>query len=149
MAQSIFATLGKSRENPFDTAAHLAHRNAQVCQGQRMEFGVSSETVETALVVTVRGDIDLATAPLLWEHIATHWLDSQALILDVANVPFMDSTGLGVLVQAAEQAWPHGAKVAVVGAMSRVRKVIEIAGLDTFIYIGESLADGLRATEIR
>lgn len=114
-----------------------------------MEFGVSSETVETALVVTARGDIDLATAPMLWEHIATHWLDSQPLILEVANVPFMDSTGLGVLVRAAEQAKPLGATVAVVGATSRVRKVIEITGLDTFIYIGESLTDGLRATETR
>ncbi|MSY38609.1 MAG: anti-sigma factor antagonist [Actinobacteria bacterium] len=113
-----------------------------------MEFGVSCETVQSALVVTVRGDIDMATAPLLWESINQHWVSEDSLVLDVSNVPFMDSTGLGVLIRAAERAKPHGVVVAVVGAVSRVRKVIEITGIDTFIFMGESVADGLRATEI-
>ena len=146
MAQSILATLGKARENAFDTAAHFTHRNAQVCHGQRMEFGVSSETVESALVLTVRGDIDLATAPVLWERIEAEWQSGQQLILDTVQVPFMDSTGLSVLVRAAELAKPQGLLVAVVGATNRVRKVITITGLDTFIYIGESIEDALRAT---
>lgn len=111
-----------------------------------MEFGVSSETVESALVLTVRGDIDLATAPVLWERIEAEWQSGQQLILDTVQVPFMDSTGLSVLVRAAELAKPQGLLVAVVGATNRVRKVITITGLDTFIYIGESIEDALRAT---
>lgn len=114
-----------------------------------MEFGVSSETVESALVVTVRGDIDLATASQLWESIEAQWHLDQALILDLAQVPFMDSTGLSVLVRAAELARPQGSLVAVVATTNRVRKVITITGLDTFIYMGESVAEALRATKIR
>ena len=146
MAQSILATLGKARENAFDTAAHFTHRNAQVCHGQRMEFGVSSETVETALLLTVRGDIDLATAPVLWESIEAEWHPGQILVLDLAQVPFMDSTGLSVLVRAAEWAKPQGSRVAVVAATNRVQKVMAITGLDTFIYMGSSVEEALRAT---
>jgi translation initiation factor 1 (eIF-1/SUI1) len=44
---------------------------------------------------------------------------------------------------------PQGSLVAVVATTNRVRKVITITGLDTFIYMGESVAEALRATKIR
>ncbi len=114
-----------------------------------MEFGVSSETVETALVINVHGDVDLATAPILWEYLTAQWSGTTPLIANLAQVPFMDSTGLSVLVRAVEQANLDGGSVAVANASARVLKVMTITGLDTFIYIGESIAECVRATESR
>jgi len=118
-----------------------------MCDGLHMEFGVSSEIVSGALVVSVRGDVDLATASHLDSEILTSWQPPQALIVDASAVPFMDSTGLGVLIKAAERAGELGGTVAIVTTTDRVRKVITITGLDSFIYVARSLPEALRATK--
>lgn len=114
-----------------------------------MEFGVSSEIVSGALVVSVRGDVDLATAAHLDSEILRAWQPPQLLVVDASEVPFMDSTGLGVLIKAAERANDLGGAVAIVTNADRVRKVLTITGLDSFIYVAQSLSEALRATESR
>jgi anti-sigma B factor antagonist len=119
-----------------------------MCEGRHMEFGVSSEIVSGALVVSVRGDVDLATAGRMDSEILMAWQPPQPLVVDASAVPFMDSTGLGVLIKAAERASNLGGSVAIVTSADRVRKVFSITGLDSFIFVAESLDEALRATKL-
>ena len=49
-------------------------------------------------VVSVVGEIDLATAPQLRDRLAELPRDSGTVIVDLSEVTFLDSTGLSVLV---------------------------------------------------
>ena len=50
-------------------------------------------------VVTVTGDFDMAIAGLVRQRLGAH-LEADEVILDLSQVTFVDSTGLGVIAQA-------------------------------------------------
>jgi anti-sigma B factor antagonist len=92
-------------------------------------------------IVTVSGEVDMATAPdmtaafndVLDGHEVRH------LIVDLLDVPFLDSSGLGALV-AVRQSHPD-LEVSLVVASGIVRRAIETTGLEAMFRIGETVAD--------
>ncbi len=88
-------------------------------------------------VVTVRGEIDVATSPRLRTELsALIGRGATAITLDFAGVSFVDSSGLGVLVGAlkrlrgGDEGDGSGA-LRIVGVQDAVRRVFEITGLQT------------------
>lgn len=81
-------------------------------------------------VLTVAGEIDLSTAPRLREALLEIFSTGGArhLVVDLADVTFMDSTGLGVLVGAHRRIAAADAKMTVV-AQNHVRRIMEVTGL--------------------
>jgi len=112
-----------------------------------MEFEVSSEVRDAVVIVRARGEVDLATAHLLDEGIAEAWTPPVPLIIDALEVGFMDSTGLGVLVKAVQRTRIEGGTVAIAVSADRVRKVLAITGLDTFVSVHGSVDEAVRATK--
>jgi anti-anti-sigma factor len=45
------------------------------------------------VVVAVRGEIDLVTAPVLWESLVDGIPDTKRLVVDLSETEFIDSTG--------------------------------------------------------
>jgi anti-sigma B factor antagonist len=81
--------------------------------------------------VRVCGELDLASAPMLRDELQRLIdLDAQDIILDLRDVAFVDSSGLGVLVGVYNRLRDSsGGQVTIEGAQDRVRKVFEITGL--------------------
>ena len=89
------------------------------------------DVVSTApLVVTVSGEIDIATGPRLREGllgaIGRH---GARLALDLSCVTFMDCAGLSVLLAAHRHARLEGGWVRVLRASRRARKILMLTGL--------------------
>ncbi len=81
-------------------------------------------------VVTVSGEIDVATAPALRDRLQSCLEEGRCnLVVDLLGVPFLDSTALGVLVGAAKRAREQGGSLRIVLTEPRVAKVFEITGL--------------------
>jgi anti-anti-sigma factor len=82
-------------------------------------------------VFAVRGYIDLATAPALFDvllPVLEH--DSGPVVIDLSEVPFMDSTGVRVLVDALRQLRPQNRRLAIVCREgSQVHRVLALLGL--------------------
>jgi anti-sigma B factor antagonist len=81
----------------------------------------------------VHGEIDLASAPVLREELQ-HVIDAGALdvVLDLQDVSFVDSSGLGVLVGAHKRLREANyGSITIERAQDSVRKVFEITGLGT------------------
>jgi len=93
-------------------------------------------------VAKVSGELDVATAPKLRERL-TEAIDagSTRLVVDLADVDFVDSTGLGVLVGALRRAREGGGEVRLVCTNHRILKVFQATGLHEVFRIGATVDD--------
>jgi anti-sigma B factor antagonist len=82
---------------------------------------------EARVVVEVAGEVDMATAPQLGEVLgAQRGVD---LVVDLSGVPFLDSSGLSVLVRTRADLSGTGRTLRVTGEQDNVRKILEVTGL--------------------
>src|ERR687892_23485 len=94
------------------------------------EFGVDVAASGDATVVSIRGEVDLYTAPKLREQLDEAVTgDAPKVVVDLGQLDFIDSTGLGVLVGAQKQARAAGGDVTLRNPNRSTQKILEIAGL--------------------
>ena len=93
-------------------------------------------------VLTVSGEVDLATAPRLREQLVRLISDvkGQAAIVDLGGVTFCDSLGLGVLVGAQRRARALGGRVLLVLPAGPLAEAMSLAGLDQALPRHDTLA---------
>ena len=105
-----------------------------------MEVTVTSRTSGARTVVQVTGEIDVYTAPLLREELAS-LIDAEHrdVVVDLTGVGFMDSTGLGVLVGALKKVRTLGGDLQLVISSEKVLKVFRITALTQVFTIHETL----------
>jgi len=84
----------------------------------------------------VAGEIDLATAPELVEQATALVADGPArLLLDFAEVSFLDSSGVAALVSIQQRAATHGTGLAVRGVAGQIRSVLEMTRMGEIMTI--------------
>ena len=88
-------------------------------------------------VVVVHGEIDVATSPMLRSELASVLATQPAdVTLDLHDVSFVDSSGLGVMVGALKRLREGGGeRFAIVDPQDSVRKVFDITGLSSLFQI--------------
>jgi anti-sigma B factor antagonist len=98
-----------------------------------------------AVVVRLAGELDLHNAELVRAAL----LDSAAeaperLVVDLAEVEFLDSTALGVLIEA-QRKLEDGRVFLLAAPGLEARRALEVTGLDRHFSLHDSVADALRA----
>ncbi len=97
-------------------------------------------------VIDVQGEIDMYTAPRLRELlIDLVSKGSYQLVVNLDNVGFLDSTGLGVLVGALRPVRAHGGSLDLVCTQPRIRKILKITGLTEVFGIYETVDQAIAA----
>jgi anti-sigma B factor antagonist len=94
-------------------------------------------------VVSAGGEVDVSTAPRLREQLAAVPVDASRVIVDLSDVTFLDSTGLGVLVAAWKKCREAGADLDLVVTRPQVAKVLEITRLDDMFNVFSSLEEAV------
>ncbi|GAB47429.1 STAS domain-containing protein [Mobilicoccus pelagius] len=106
------------------------------------DLSVTSEDLGPFTVVQATGDIDLVSAPVLRNSLESLFRQGRIrLVLDLRGVPFVDSTGLGILVGAQRAVAPHGGEVRLVCTAERVLRVFSITGLDQVFSVHTTPAE--------
>ena len=101
------------------------------------------ELADDTSLLSVEGDLDLASAPSLkWALADLQTAGSRHVVVDLARVSFIDSTALGVLV-GAQRSLDPGVKLAIACAEENVLRIFELTGLDGMFEIVPSLQDAL------
>lgn len=90
---------------------------------------------EGEVVVLVRGEIDVASAPWLWERLVEAIPDTKRLVLDLRETEFIDSTGLSVFVRALRRLRGDGGELILRSPRPGIRKILDITGLDQVFTI--------------
>ena len=81
-------------------------------------------------VVTVAGEIDIATAAWLRERLSGLAAGGRPLVAGLDQVRFIDSAGLAAPASAANRAAAHGGSLHVVCARPRIRQLFRLTGPD-------------------
>ena len=80
---------------------------------------------------TVNGEVDVYSAPELKDKVSELIESGQTtLIVDLSGVAFLDSTGLGALVEARSATTEAGGALPIVCTQDRILKLFTITGLD-------------------
>jgi anti-sigma B factor antagonist len=98
-------------------------------------------------VLPLEGEIDLHVSP----NIAASLImmiekKPRRLIVDLARVSYIDSSGLAVLIEGMQKVQQYGGKFALAGLQEHVRTVFEIARLDQVFKIFPDVNTALAAS---
>jgi anti-sigma B factor antagonist len=110
-----------------------------------LEFSVNTAALGgDAFVVTLTGEIDLYTAPTLEQSLeGVVALGGTSVAVDLAEVTFIDSTTLEVLLRYHERFRGLGGVLVIVTDDRRVLRTFQITGLDSVFTIEHRLADAV------
>ena len=90
-------------------------------------------------VLSVGGDLDVVGAPDMRQAVVTAVAEgSRLLALDLSELDFVDSFGLGAVVGALKRVRQRGGELALVCPSSRIRRVFEICDLDRILALHDS-----------
>ena len=105
-----------------------------------MSLVINVATDEQGVVVSVEGEVDVSNAPELRaaleqavEQAAS--LPQPQVRIDLSQVSYIDSTGIGVLVGAAHRSGELGVTVSLERLQRNVIRVLTMLGLDTLLNI--------------
>ena len=112
-------------------------------------FGLTSAYLGgDAHVVTVGGDLDVATVPGLRDELGRIADEgAQEVIVDLLAVAFVDSVALGLLVETSKRMKARGGRFRIVCEDRRIARIIEITGLDGVLRRHSTLRDALESIE--
>ncbi len=111
-----------------------------------MSFSVVTREADGYPVVAVSGEVDVSSSPQLQRELSAAFDGGAAsVVVDLSEVDFLDSTGLGALVSARASAAGAGGTVAVVCTQGRLLKLFTITGLDTTFVIHPTVAQAAAA----
>ena len=100
-------------------------------QVTRVELSVSRSADGDIPVVAVSGEVDVYSAPALKEGLAELMqTGASSVVVDLSDVGFLDSTGLGALVEARAATTEAGGSLPLVCSHERILKLFTITGLD-------------------
>ncbi|ADG82507.1 anti-sigma-factor antagonist [Thermincola ferriacetica] len=108
---------------------------------------ISSEYKESVLLVKLTGDFDMAVADNIRCHIDKQ-LDEglvKNVVLDLSDVGFIDSSGLGVILGRYKRISQLGGKMAIIGAQPQVNRILELSGIQKIIDCYSAEEEALQA----
>ena len=95
----------------------------------RPPFGTSVEVHDRLAVMALSGDLDMSTAPILREDLAQVEASGVlAIMLDLREVTFIDSTGLHEFLEASSRAKDNGHRLLMSGASPAAQRLFELTG---------------------
>ena len=103
------------------------------------------EPAANAVVASIRGEIDLHNRPdlrgVLLDLLAKH--EPKRLVLNLAQVPYMDSSAIAVLVEALQKIRKTGGRIYLTDLQPRVKGLLEIARLDSIFVVAKDEKEAL------
>ena len=103
---------------------------------------IRTEDLQDVTVIDVRGEVDLATTPMLQNALRSAIQSAQHVIVDLANATYVDLRGFRTLVEA-QGALGERQALALTASSPLVHKVIEIIELGTVLPVFHSRQEAL------
>lgn len=92
-------------------------------------------------IVALSGEVDLHYSPEARKHILQHLNDHKHVLVDLAGVEYIDSSGIASLVEGFQKARSQQLQFGLVGVSKAAMQVLQLARLDKVFLIKETIAD--------
>ena len=110
-----------------------------------MDIQLEKEELNGAVVLSIRGDIDMSTSTKVREQLAPLFKQNNiAIVVDLSGVSYMDSSGIATLVEGLQ--WSHSSKnkFRLSSLTPGVKEVLEIVHLLSVFEIFETKEEALK-----
>ncbi|WP_159888587.1 STAS domain-containing protein [Paenibacillus puerhi] len=98
------------------------------------KFRVNAQTTAGAHIVALSGELDLSTADMLRRQTEALAADAaRKLVLDMRELAYIDSTGIGVIVSLLKVRQAAGQGIHVQHVPAKVRRLFDMTGLTRFL----------------
>jgi anti-sigma B factor antagonist len=105
---------------------------------------ITVRTEENIPIVSIVGDIDLASSPKLREFLKPKSAQkTPRLLLDFTGVNYIDSSGLATLIEYFQAVQGFGGKLALAALSPRVKNVFEIVRLEQIFSLHPDIPSAL------
>jgi len=95
-------------------------------------FKLDTDVHGTEATLRLHGELDVATAPALRDTVV-HLISQgrTSLVFDCADLGFIDSTGLGVLIGARARCMAANGRVALDGVKPALQRLLAVTGIES------------------
>lgn len=101
-----------------------------------MGFKVKSSEKNNTGIITLEGEVDMFTSPELRDKLTSFFEKNvKAIIVDLAEVSFMDSSGIATLVEGLQWSRKNKKEFILAGLKSSVRSALALTKLDNVFNI--------------
>jgi anti-sigma B factor antagonist len=107
-----------------------------------LDMTVAAETPE-AIVLSVAGELDLATAKQFKTAVTDRLTAGRAVVLDLIGLAFCDSTGLGALAGLHRRAVTIGGDLRLAAVQPGVEHVLKLTGVSSVVPIFDDVPAAL------
>lgn len=109
---------------------------------------VQGTSAHGSTVVRAVGEVDLSTTEDLAAAVRPCLAEGESVELDLSGVVFIDSSGLGTLVQLLKEAARKGASLTLTGVSANTYRLLEVTGLATVfdVRLASKDADDVAST---
>jgi anti-sigma B factor antagonist len=98
------------------------------------QFAIRETDEHDCVHISVSGELDLATVPVLEKRLDALLAEKRAVRLDLSAVDYLDSTGVRLLIQVLTRQEPDAPAVEVEDSFTtHVRRVLELVGADRLL----------------
>ncbi|MFJ7772781.1 STAS domain-containing protein [Streptomyces sp. NPDC097107] len=99
---------------------------------------------EEVALLTVEGYLDVDTATELQHHLANQLHHGRRhFLLDLSEVPFMDSSGMNIILRVYQEARELPGSVHIISPAPAVRRVLDLTGVSLTVPVSESIDEAL------
>ena len=106
------------------------------------ELQIHTENIDDGVILRPVGEIDLSSAAHLRQQLGEVQGGQPArLVINLAEVPYMDSSGVATLVEAMQISRRTGTKLILCSMQDKVRSIFEIARLDMVFSIVDTIEE--------
>ena len=97
--------------------------------GTTPEFTAEVESRNGVVRIGLGGELDMLAVPILAEHLArVEQNGTKAILLDLRDLTFVDSSGLHAFLQAGKRAEVNGHRLVLIGATPTTQRLFELTG---------------------
>lgn len=107
-------------------------------------MNIDTRELDGAVVVALSGEVDLQHSPRLRKALMELMFEQRHVLIDMAGVGYIDSSGVASLVEAYQMARKNNTRFVLAAVSEPARRVFQLARLDRVFAIAESVEAGLK-----
>jgi len=110
-----------------------------------MAFKLTTRSVGEVTVIDLSGRLELGEGSVLLRETLQKSADGAKILVNLADVSFIDTSGIGELVSGHTRAQNAGGNLKLTGVPKHVEKLFQMTGLDRIFDIYDNDADAIQS----